>query len=78
MEQLELVIQGYSHEKCYIVGLSLGGVTTLCLLRNRPEIFGSRVSKVFVSSLRLSVPKFGSLIIDYCYCDSGVTNGFAF
>ena len=65
MSNLEAAILKYSHTstKCFIVGLSLGGVTALCLLRNRPEFMGERVAKIFVSSPRLTIPRYSSLII---------------
>src|SRR5271155_1178658 len=48
MNQLANIIDQYAHSKCYIIGFSLGGVTTLSLLRNRPEVFQGKVSKIFL------------------------------
>lgn len=64
MDNIEAAIRQYAHKgKCYIVGLSLGGVAALCLLRNRPDFVGQRVAKIFVTSPRLETPRFGAVII---------------
>jgi pimeloyl-ACP methyl ester carboxylesterase len=64
MNNIEAAIRGYAHKgKCYIVGLSLGGVTALCLLRNRPDFVGEHVAKIFVTSPRLKTPQYGTVII---------------
>ena len=45
------------------MGFSLGGVTALCLLRNRPELFEEKVDKVFISSPRLEIPWFAGVLV---------------
>jgi len=64
-QNLEFAIRRYVHNerKCHIVGFSLGGVTALSLLQQKPEFIGTHVAKIFLSSLRLEPPVFATLLL---------------
>jgi pimeloyl-ACP methyl ester carboxylesterase len=64
LDDVEAAIRQNAHAgKCYIVGLSLGALTALWLLRNRPDYVEERVAKVFVTGPILEPPRFAALII---------------